>query len=71
MSTEAETEGPQALAFRSQLPPGGLDRLAGSRRKSLLESLVGDSGKTSGNTELCPVAPIRQDSLRDGVGVGG
>lgn len=23
MSTEAETEGPQALAFRSQLPPGG------------------------------------------------
>lgn len=49
---------------------GGLDQLAGSWRKSLLESLVRDSGKTSGNTELCPVAPIRQDSLRDGVGGG-
>lgn len=45
---------------------GVLDQLADSWRKSLLESLVCDSGKTSGNMELCRVAPIRQDSLRDG-----
>lgn len=45
----------------------GLDQLADSRRKSPLESSVCDSGKTSGNMELCPVAPIRQHSLRDGV----
>lgn len=45
---------------------GVLDRLADSWRKSLPESLVCDSGKTSGNMELCRVAPIRQDSLRDG-----
>lgn len=68
MSTEAETEVPQAPAFRSQPLPGVLDQLAGSWRKSLQESLVRDSGNTSGNMERCPVAPIRQDS---GTGVRG
>lgn len=56
LSTEGGDRCPQAWAFfRSWLLPGGPGHhLADSWRKSFLESLVHDSGKTSGNNGTVP-----------------